>query len=277
MTETDVLTETEVAAVLVRLEAIAREAGELALGFFRPGERTAAKISYKNGGSPVTEADLAVNAFLAESLRALAPEAAWLSEETEDEPGLRLGRARLFVVDPIDGTHAFLRGDERWSVSIALVEGERPVAGVIHAPALNATFAAALGRGAFLNGAAIEASRKMALTGAQVVAPRAFVDYLAGSKFNLEIKPRTPSLALRLADVAAGRRDIAIASANARDWDIAAADLILAEAGGVLAELDGRRLSYNRETVARDVLIAAPSALFPSSLALARAAAKSST
>jgi myo-inositol-1(or 4)-monophosphatase len=270
------MSEIEMAAFLPRLEAVAREAGDLALKSFRPGERTSAVISYKTGGSPVTEADVAVDRFLFERLRELAPEAGWLSEETADSPE-RLDRPRVIVVDPIDGTHAFLRGDSRWAVSIALVENGRPIAGVVHAPALQATFIAAAGRGAFLNGAAIEASKRKGLEGAHIVAPRAVADYLSTLDYNFELQPRTPSLALRLADVAAGRHDVAIASPNSRDWDIAAADVILTEAGGILSELDGRQLSYNRPELRRDMLVAAPHELFLGSLALARAASKGST
>lgn len=270
------MTETEIAAFLPRLETIARKAGDLALTFFRHGERTRANVSYKSGGSPVTEADLAVDRFLFDELRDLVPGAGWLSEERADSVE-RLERSRLIVVDPIDGTYAFLRGDSRWAVSTALVEEGRPIAGVIHAPALGLTFVGAAGRGAFLNGVAIKVSAREELAGARIVAPRGLAPYFAQSHYNFELQPRTPSLALRLADIASGRHDLAIAAANSQDWDIAAADAILTEAGGILSELDGRPLSYNRPELRRDMLVAAPPALFSASLALARAASKGST
>ena len=103
------------------LDLVAAEAGELALRWFRLGGKTSARTEYKHGGSPVTEADLAVDAFLAERLRAHFPDAAWLSEETADSDE-RLARETVIVVDPIDGTRAFADGDARWSVSIALVQ-----------------------------------------------------------------------------------------------------------------------------------------------------------
>ncbi len=266
---------TEITANLPLLEAIARRAGDLASTFFRAGQQTSAEISYKHGGSPVTEADMAVDRFLFEHLRALFPDAGWLSEETADNVE-RLERSRLLVVDPIDGTHAFSKGDTRWAVSIALVEEGRPILGVIHAPALEATFAAAAGGGAFLNGAPIRVSEREALAGARIVAPRGLAGYFARSDYKFDLQTRTPSLALRLADIASGRHDLAIAAADSRDWDIAAADVILTEAGGVLSELEGRPLRYNRPELRRDMLVAAPQALFPESLALARAVAKGS-
>ena len=117
------------ADLLSRMEEIARTAGAIALRSFRPGERTVAAISYKNGGSPVTQADLDVDRYLFEAAAQLVPDAGWLSEETADSPA-RLARRRLFVVDPIDGTAAFTRGDPSWAVSIALVENGRPIVGV---------------------------------------------------------------------------------------------------------------------------------------------------
>ena len=98
----------------------ARAAGEIALGYFRAGEATSARVEYKAGGSPVTEADIAVDAFLRTRLEATFAGAGWLSEESEDDLS-RLAQTSLLVVDPIDGTRAFLTGDPRWAVSIALV------------------------------------------------------------------------------------------------------------------------------------------------------------
>ncbi|QGM48113.1 3'(2'),5'-bisphosphate nucleotidase CysQ [Methylocystis heyeri] len=256
-----------------RLEAAARAAGEIAMAYFRHGERTSAGVSYKGGGSPVTEADFAVDRFLFGEMTSLAPQAGWLSEESADSPE-RLARSSLIVVDPIDGTKAFARGDSRWAVSIALVENGRPVAGVIHAPALERTFTAFAGGGALLNGAPIKVSARGDLAGARMVSPRDLAGFFEASALGLEIAPRTPSLALRLADVAMGANDLAIAAPDARDWDIAAADVILSEAGGALAEPEGVPLTYNRSSSRRDMLIAAPKALFDQTLALARAAMK---
>ncbi len=109
-----------------------RSAGALALGFFRPGEKTSAAISHKDGGSPVTEADHLVDRFLKQRLEALLPEAGWLSEETEDSAA-RLTKKLILVVDPIDGTRAFARGDSTWAVAVALVQEGRPLIGIVHA------------------------------------------------------------------------------------------------------------------------------------------------
>ena len=264
------ISESNLAGFLSRLEDVTREAGAIAMSYFRPGESTSAAVSYKGGGSPVTEADIAVDRFLHEAMRQLAPKAGWLSEETADSEA-RLARDSLVVVDPIDGTHAFSRGDARWAVSIALVERGRPVAGVVHAPALGETFTGGLGLGAFLNGERLAAAARESLAGAVLVAPRALQSEIARLPQNFVLAPRTPSLALRLVDVAAGRHDLVVAAPNSRDWDIAAADLILEEAGAKLGETVGAPLIYNRPTLARDMLIAAPNSLYDETLALVRA------
>lgn len=261
---------TDLAAFLSRLEAVTRAAGDVAMSYFRPGERTSATISYKGGGSPVTEADLAVDRFLYEEMRRLTPQAGWLSEETADTEA-RLARDQIIVVDPIDGTHAFSRGDPRWAVSIALVEGGRPTAGVIHAPALGETFTGAFGLGAYVNGKRLAPAPRASLTGAVIVAPRALHAEFARLPQNFVLAPRTPSLALRLVDVATGRHDLVVASPNSRDWDIAAADIILQETGATLGETEGAPLIYNRRSLARDMLIAAPTSLYDETFALVRA------
>jgi len=259
----------ELAAFLPKLESVTRKAGDIAMAYFRPGQRTSAAVSYKGGGSPVTEADFAVDRFLFEEMARIAPDAAWLSEESVDTAE-RLSHDALVVVDPIDGTQAFSRGDMRWSVSIALVVRGRPVAGVIHAPALGETYVGARGLGAFLNGSPLVAPQRAEIAGAALVAPRAMQDRLATLPQGFVMAPRTPSLALRLADIASGRHDIVVAAPNARDWDIAAADVLLAEAGAMLSEPEGVALTYNRPSLAREMLIAAPKSLFDESLALAR-------
>ena len=250
----------------------ARRAGEIALRDFRYGEATSALVHIKHGGSPVTAADLAVDRYLSERLRAAFPDAAWLSEETADDSA-RLDSASLLVVDPIDGTRAFLAGDPRWAVSIALVLDGRPIAGVVHAPALGETYAAALGCGARLDGAPIRASARPTLDRALVGGPKSMIAALAeAAGIEFAVAPRIPSLALRLARVASGALDIGLASANSHDWDVAAADMILGEAGALLADAHGQILRYNTHTTHHGALLACGASLAPALVAAARLA-----
>jgi myo-inositol-1(or 4)-monophosphatase len=239
----------------------ARVAGAAALPYFNAGGETSAKVAYKSGDSPVSEADHAANDALEAQLRRARPGYCWVSEETVDNPG-RLSASHLFVVDPIDGTRAFIAGRLQWSVSVALVVDGLPVAGVIHAPSLDLTYAAAAGGGAVCNGAPIRASRKKDLADAHAAGPKPSLEQLERvAAVRLEHGPRIPSLALRLALAAEGRIDLAIASTGAHDWDVAAADVILREAGAVLLDLDGQPLVYNRPSLRRGALVAGPGPL----------------
>ncbi|TCR61489.1 3'(2'),5'-bisphosphate nucleotidase CysQ [Bosea sp. BK604] len=235
------------------------EAGELALALFRPGAKTAARIWSKTGGSPVTEADIAVDTFLRIKLSALLPEAAWLSEETVDDE-LRLSRRFVWVVDPIDGTRAFMSGSPDWAVCVALLDEGKPIAGVVHAPACSATYTALSGRGAQRNGAEILATKLTGLGGARIAGPKPMLDALARLEA-FEPVDKIPSLALRLARIADGTIDAGLVSADARDWDIAAADLVLQEAGGRLSTGEGQPVIYNRETPVHGMLVASGAGL----------------
>ncbi len=258
------------------LAAAAREAGDVALAWFRRGGRTTAAVHSKAGGSPVTEADLAADAYLKRRLGEAFPEAGWLSEETPDSEA-RLDRPALIVVDPIDGTRAFIDGDPRWTVAVALIVDGRPLAGVVHAPALSETYAAARGAGAQVNGARLAfAARGQAADYAgdyKVAGPKPLLKAM-GDRLGatLDIRPFVPSLAYRMCMAASGALDFAVAGANSNDWDVAAADLIVEEAGGRLLEAAGEPLQYNRARVRRGALLAAPAGLAPRLLDAFRAA-----
>lgn len=243
-------------------EAVWR-AGDIALRYFNVGRRTSAAVFHKEGGSPVTEADHLVDAFLKTRLEEIFPEAGWLSEETEDSRE-RLRRRDVLVVDPIDGTRAFSLGEKTWAVAAALVRDGRPVMGIVHAPALGQTYVGVRGAGARLNGAPIHVSSRAAVdAGSRVGAPIFLAEELRLAGLHFSLQPRVPSLAMRIAYVASGALDAGFASENSNDWDIAAADLILEEAGGRLASFDGRPLVYNRVETRHGVLAAAPARIYP--------------
>ncbi|MGH6835809.1 MAG: 3'(2'),5'-bisphosphate nucleotidase CysQ [Methylocella sp.] len=250
--------------------AAARGAGTLALAYFRPGAATSAGISLKPGGSPVTEADYLVDRFLRQRLETLVPEAGWLSEETADTSA-RLSKDIVLVVDPIDGTRSFMRGHAAWAIAIALVEHGRPLIGIVHAPALGETYVAVRGSGARLNDTAIVVSKLAAMSAkARVAAPVFLAERLREAGLQFALQPKIPSLALRIVNVASGVLDAGFATENARDWDIAAADLILQEAGGRLASLDGCAIVYNRRDTRHGLLTAAPAQIHAEVNAAAR-------
>lgn len=246
-------------ADLALLVEAAREAGELALARRRQG----LEITRKPGGSPVTDADLAVDALLTERLRGARPDYGWLSEETADDP-VRLGRPRLFIVDPIDGTAAYMKGRPWWTVALCVAEHGQPVAAVVHAPAVGETYAAAAGRGATLNGAPIAASRVDRLADAAVLAS---AEQFEGDRWpapwpRMRLESRN-SIAYRMALVGAGAFDAAIALTPRWDWDVAAGALIAAEAGAVAGDHRGRPYRFNRPIPRQPSLVCAAPGLHP--------------
>ncbi|TGE02633.1 3'(2'),5'-bisphosphate nucleotidase CysQ [Methylobacterium nonmethylotrophicum] len=251
---------------LPQVRATIREAALLALPYFRQGERTSARVWSKSGGSPVTEADVTVDAFLKVRLSELIPAAAWLSEETRDDP-VRLAHDLVWIVDPIDGTRAFLSGDPDWSIAVALLARGEPVLGLVAAPVTATLYEAVAGEGATKDGATIRVSGQAAVAGARVTGPKPMADRLervlglADTPGALVRLPRIPSLALRLVRVAEGLVDVGLVSSDARDWDLAGADLILREAGGTVVDLAGQPPVYNRREPIHGELIAVPQAL----------------
>lgn len=217
---------------------------------------------FKDNKSPVSEADMAVDAHLADVLRTARPDYGWLSEETVDSPD-RLSRERTFIVDPIDGTRAFLLGGEEWTVSLAVAEAGRPVAAALLCPVRGEMFLAAAGEGATLNGTRMAVSEHHKLAGARLSGPHSVTANAGVRAMGFQTEPGIRSLAYRIAMVAANRLEVAAARAFANDWDLAAADLLVQEAGGRLTDLDGQDVTYNRATTRHPALIAAPGQLVP--------------
>jgi myo-inositol-1(or 4)-monophosphatase len=250
-------------ADLALITEAAREAGKVALAHFGQSP----EVWWKNEGrSPVSAADYAANRLLEEILRHARPNYGWLSEETDDDPA-RLSCETLFVIDPIDGTRAFLAGKDTWCVSVAVVHKGAPVAGVLAAPALGEEFTARMDGPACLNGRDISVSSAGIEDSLKVASAQDMV-----ASFGPALRPRIervehiPSLAYRLALVADGRIDATLVKKSSHDWDLAAADLILARAGGSLTDLQGQALVYNREEVTHPVLCAASQDLLPALL-----------
>ena len=241
---------------LTLLRTVAAEAGDLAMRYFRQDPH----VWYKNDTSPVSEADLAVDRFLRDRLMTARPEYGWLSEETEDDRS-RLGDRPTFVVDPIDGTRAFLKGEVWWCVSVAVVRAGRSVAGVLACPANGELYAADSASPSCKNGRPIRVADPDRVK--TMAAPRRVLAKLPEDFLGLERQPHVASLAYRLAMVADGRLTATLVKPNSSDWDLAAADVVLSQAGGAIVDIDGAPLRYNRGDTTHGLLIAAPLALLP--------------
>lgn len=235
-----------------RLEAIVREAGEMALGAW-PGAGHAPEIWEKSPDNPVCAADLAVDAFLRERLTALLPSAGWLSEETVDAPE-RLGGGLIWLVDPIDGTRDFIRGRSGWAVSVALISAGRPLFGMLAAPARDEFWYGESGKGSWRNGERLAASTRRELSGARVPA-----DSLADPDKDLVLVDKPNSIALRIAMVAADEADLLATLRWGYEWDIGAAALIARESGAAATDAFGQPLNYNKpDPRAFGLLVTAP-------------------
>lgn len=238
-------------ADLALMTEAAREAGALALKRFR----TTQKVWHKSKTHVACETDLEVDALLRARLGGARPDYGWLSEESEDDLS-RLDAARVWVVDPIDGTNGYLKGIPEFAISIALVEGGRPIGAVVFNPAKDELFAAEAGAGATLNGAAMAVSATTDSRAARLLASRNEYRSAAWTKrIDAATVQAMSSIAYKLALVAAGRYDATATVWPKSDWDIAAGDLLVREAGGRFTAIDGARLRYNQaETQHADCL-----------------------
>ena len=229
--------------------------------------KTAKRWDKPDGGGPVTEADLAVNAFLEDTLRSARPDYGWLSEESADTDD-RLRHDRVFVVDPIDGTRSFAEGSRTWAHALAIVATGMSVAGVVYLPQRDLMYTAAIGKGAFLNKDLIQVSSQSDLNAGEMLVTRPNLN----PKFWQAAVPTfrrayRPSLAYRMGLVAQGRFDGLLTFRPAWEWDIAAGDIILREAGARCTDRSGQDLRFNNPHPALNGVVAANASLHSATLA----------
>lgn len=237
----------------------ARAAGEVALGY---AGQTARRWDKPDGAGPVTEADFAVNDLLHDRLRSARPDYGWLSEETEDSAD-RLEHQRVFIIDPIDGTRSFVEGHDTWAHSIAIAEAGVVTAAVIYLPKRDLLYSASTGGGARLNGNPLQPERATSPDDAEILAARPAFNpkhWQGGVPPGFRLAYR-PSLAYRMALVAQGRYDGMLVLRRCWEWDIAAGDLILREAGAVCTDRSGTPLRFNNPTPLSDGVIAGGAAV----------------
>ena len=243
------------------LERIAEalERAKAALRRFTPGEVAS---RFKQGDDPVTEADTVIDALL----RQFLPQEGdgWLSEETEDDLS-RLGRRRVWVVDPLDGTREFVTGIPEWCVSVGLVVDGEPVAGGLLNPSTGETILGARGLGVTLNGKPARVSGRPSLAGSTVLASRSEVKRGEWNGYRedlLTIRP-TGSVAYKLGLVATGLAEATWTLTPKHEWDVAAGVALVLAAGGAIVTGSPAETRFNRETPLLSRLIAAPPQLMP--------------
>ncbi len=257
----------ELVKALARAIVAARAAGSILRRHWHDRDF---EIASKGHNNPVTSADLEANRAIAGLLRDAFPAYGWLSEESEDDK-TRLQCARVWIVDPLDGTKEFIAGVPEFSVAIALAQEGEPVLGVTYNPVRREMFWAARGLGCHLNRRRVRVSRTRTLRRATVLASRSETARGEWQVFHgqLRVSP-TGSVAYKLAMVAAGMGDATFTRLPKNEWDIAAGTALILEAGGCVTGLDGEPVRLNQPNVRLPGLIASNRLLYPKLARLAR-------
>lgn len=248
----------DLAEDLAFASAIVAEAGALARSMFDKGVRQWTKP----GDSVVTDADMAVDSLLREKLISMRPKDGWLSEEAPDDV-IRLSKSRVWLIDPIDGTRSFVDGRDHWTISLGLAIDGKPALGIVFNPLRDETFVAVRGGGAERNGKALRIEGPSGVGKERryrIAGPKSAIKSVGLADGMFE-RTFIASLAYRFSLVAVGQYDAAFASQNASEWDVAAAYLIVEEAGGRVTSIDGDTLSFNKAIPRMPAMVAAPAAL----------------
>ncbi len=241
---------------LALIRQAVREAGTIAREAFYACN---SKVWDKEKGHPVTDADIAVNNYLARTLKTARPDYGWLSEETRDDHS-RHACPRTFVVDPIDGTRAFIDRSPHFTISVAIIQNGQTLVAALYNPITNEMYEALKGGGAQLNGHPIHVQPRTQLEGCRMVGyPRKF-RRLGWPDMNVSI---INSMAYRIARVASGAADATVAFTPKSDWDLAAAELIAREAGAIVTDLRGQAFRYDQQSTSEFGVICSGPVLHP--------------
>jgi myo-inositol-1(or 4)-monophosphatase len=225
----------------VLIQAV-RAGGAVALQMATAGFDTLQKADQ----SPVTSADLAVNQILHERLRAAFPEDGWLSEESPDDLD-RLQKTRVWVVDPIDGTKAFINGEPEFCISVALIEHGQPIVAAVFNPSVDELYTATRGGGLHLNAESVTSST--ICHNPQPVVAMSPWEMDIGRFPSLDGMARCRpmrSIAWALALTAGGYIHGIATREPENEWDVAAGALLLMEGGGGICDGNGQALVFNQ-------------------------------
>lgn len=225
---------------------IALQAAKAAAEIIQKYYNTNYEVHHKSAEQPVTVADREANDAIQKILLGAFPNDGWLSEETTDNPS-RLGRERVWIVDPLDGTKEFIAKVPEFAVSIGLAHRGEVVVGVVANPATNETLWAAKGSGAFCNGAPITVSRQSEISKARMLASRSESNRGEWKRYEEEfIVIPSGSMAWKMAQVALGLADGSFSLSPKNEWDFAGGTIIVQEAGGTVCQLDGTPFTFNK-------------------------------
>ncbi|TVP42903.1 MAG: 3'(2'),5'-bisphosphate nucleotidase [Gemmatimonadales bacterium] len=238
------------------IAAIAREAGLVILGHYGAGS----PVEIKPDDSPLTQADRSSHRLIVDRLQAAFPGLPVLSEESAaGEIVDRRSWDRFWLVDPLDGTREFLRQTGEFTVNIALIEGGKPVLGVVHVPAQDVTYFAREGEGAFrrdgdgeprrIRVGAASAQRLVVVASRDHAGPEVAAILAAIAASGVEADSTSMGSSLKFCLIAEGKADLYPRTVPTMEWDTAAAQCIVEAAGGRVTTLDGVPLRYNKESL----------------------------
>jgi 3'(2'), 5'-bisphosphate nucleotidase len=247
----DIETENWLGNLLPRVVALAREAGRAIMTVY---EEVNPAVEYKCDNSPLTQADLASHQVILGGLARLTPDWPVLSEESAEIPfDQRKAWRHFWMVDPLDGTKEFLNRNGEFTVNIALVESNAPILGVVYAPAIDTLYFAAKGLGAYkaVGEAVLQIRAARAATARiRTVVSRSHrsqeesLECFSHAAGNREFVAMGSSLKFCL--VAEGAANVYPRTGPTMEWDTAAAHCILEEAGGLVTDLHGNSMAYNK-------------------------------
>jgi len=235
----------------------AQNAGKIIMQYYK----SKYEIRDKSYHNPVTTADKAADKYLRETLTRAYPDYGWLSEETVDSVE-RIGKSRVWVVDPLDGTKEFIEGVPHFVVSVALVENGEPIVGVLYNPVSEELFTASNGNGAYLDGKLIGCSIETDFTKMVILNSRSETRKGLWKPFSGIFEEQSPigSVAYKLGLAAAAKADIFVSLRPKNEWDVCAGHCIIREAGGEMVTFEGHTISYNnKNTLISSGIIAANS------------------
>jgi len=209
------------------------------------------EVMYKEDQSPVTEADLASNRIILDGLKKSFPEHAFLSEESEDDR-TRLENEWCWLIDPLDGTREYLKRNGEFSINIALAYQKKVVLGVVYAPVQQELFFAVKGRGAYVvrnnqKAQPIQVSEREKNIRLVVGRSPKSKHVRTMAKLNQVNRIMEKGSSLKGCLIAEGRADIHYRYGPTMEWDTAAMQCIIEEAGGMIRNLDDTEIVYNRE------------------------------
>ncbi|BCA55199.1 putative Inositol-phosphate phosphatase [Nitrospira sp. KM1] len=228
---------------LIRLTEAIRQAGTRSLELAKLGF----EVHTKKDHSPVTTADLEVNAILHRMQQEHFPSDGWLSEESPDDL-TRLNKSRVWIVDPIDGTKAYVNRLPEFCISVALVENRTPVLAAILNPSTRELFTAIRGKGLSLNGKPLSPPPQPDDRPVVLVSPWELrTGRWSAMEQSVHCRPIL-SIASALALVAAGRAQASLTIESENEWDLAAGVLLIVEAGGSITDGSGRAFVFNQPT-----------------------------